>query len=97
MALQEHPTNPFTISKLQDQEICEFYVVQERRATNSKARKLFVGRAWAFFSQARLLMEILFRELSFSLFIHDVCVNCTNFINAVIQLMHNARPSPSQY
>ena len=34
------PTNPFTISEPQDQEIVEFYVVQERRATDFVAPKL---------------------------------------------------------
>ena len=31
---------PFTISKSQNQEISEFYVVHKRRATDSKALKL---------------------------------------------------------
>ena len=34
------PTNPFTISEPQDQEIDEFYEVLERRAMDFKARKL---------------------------------------------------------
>ena len=38
-----NPTNPFTISKPRDQEICEFYVVQECRATDFEAPKLWKG------------------------------------------------------
>ena len=34
------PTNPFTILELEDQEISEFYVVQERRATDFGASQL---------------------------------------------------------
>ena len=34
------PTNPFTISKPRDQEICEFYVVQKRRTRDFEAPKL---------------------------------------------------------
>ena len=37
------PTNTFTISEPQDQEISEFYVVQDRRATDSEAPKLWKG------------------------------------------------------
>ena len=37
------PTNPFTIWVLRDQEIGEFYVVQERRATDLEAPKLWKG------------------------------------------------------
>ena len=32
-----NPTNTFTISEPQDQEISELYVVQDRRATDSEA------------------------------------------------------------
>ena len=34
-----YPTNPFTFVEAQDQEIGEFYVVQERRATDFKDPK----------------------------------------------------------
>ena len=37
------PRNPFSILEPQDQEIREFYVVQERRATNFEAPKLWKG------------------------------------------------------
>ena len=42
--MNTYPTNPFTILELSDQEIGEFYVVQERRATDFEAStKGFVG------------------------------------------------------
>ena len=41
--LWSYPTNPFSILEPQDQEIGEFYVVQERRATDLKAPKLWKG------------------------------------------------------
>ena len=48
--LSRFPTGPFTIFKHQDQEICELvYVVQERRATDSEALKLWKGRSGFFF------------------------------------------------
>ena len=34
------PTDPFTVLELQDQEIGEIYVAQERHVTNCKAQKL---------------------------------------------------------
>ena len=37
------PTSPFTILEPQDQEIGEFYVIQERRATDFEASKLWKG------------------------------------------------------
>ena len=37
---KEYPTDPFTILEPRDQEIAEFYFVQERRATDFEARKL---------------------------------------------------------
>ena len=37
------PTNPFTMLEPQDQEIGEFYVLQERRATDFEASKLWKG------------------------------------------------------
>ena len=37
------PTNPFTILEPRDQEIGEFYLVQERRATDFEAPKLGKG------------------------------------------------------
>ena len=39
----DRPTNPFTILEPQDQEIGEFYVVQERHMTDFKAPKLWMG------------------------------------------------------
>ena len=39
------PTNPFTILEHSDQEIGEFYVVQERRATDFEALKMWKGRS----------------------------------------------------
>ena len=42
-AVSTHPTNPFTILEPQDQEISEFYVVQERHTTDFKAPKLWMG------------------------------------------------------
>ena len=38
-----YPTNPFTILEPLDQEIGEFYVVQERHATDLDAPKLWKG------------------------------------------------------
>ena len=38
-----YPTNSFTILEPEDQEIGEFYVVQERRATDFEAPKLRKG------------------------------------------------------
>ena len=40
---QYNPTNLFTILKPQDQEIGEFYVVQECHATDFEAPKLWKG------------------------------------------------------
>ena len=37
------PTRPFTILEPQDQDIGEFYVVQERRTTDFEASKLWKG------------------------------------------------------
>ena len=37
---KHNPTNPFTILEPHDQEIDEFYLVQERRVTNFEAPKL---------------------------------------------------------
>ena len=41
--IYSRPTNTSTISELQDQEISEFYAVQERRATDFEAPKLGKG------------------------------------------------------
>ena len=40
-----HPTDPFTILVPQDQEIGQFYVGQERYATDFEAPKLRKGRS----------------------------------------------------
>ena len=40
LASSKYPTNPFTISELQDQEIGGFYVVHRRRVTDLKVPKL---------------------------------------------------------
>ena len=40
---RESPTNPFIILEPRDQEIGEFYVVEERRATDFEAPKLWKG------------------------------------------------------
>ena len=40
-ATASFPTNPFTMLELQDKEIVEFYVVQERRATDFEAPELW--------------------------------------------------------
>ena len=40
-----NPTNLFTILGPHDQEIGEYYVVQERRATDFEAPKLWKGRS----------------------------------------------------
>ena len=39
-SLESYPTNPSTIVEPEDQEIGEFYVVQEHRATDFEASKL---------------------------------------------------------
>ena len=39
-----NPTGPFTILELEDQEIREFYEVQERRSKDFEAPKLWKGR-----------------------------------------------------
>ena len=39
------PTDPFTTLTLQDQEIGEVYVVQERRTTDFEAPKLWKGHS----------------------------------------------------
>ena len=44
------PTGPFTNFEPQDQEIGEFYVIQERRTTNFEAQKLWKGRLGSFHS-----------------------------------------------
>ena len=41
---KKFPTDIFTIPEPQDQEIGEFFVVQERRATDYEAPKLWKGR-----------------------------------------------------
>ena len=41
-----NPTDSFTISQIKDQEISEFNVFSERRATNYKAPRLWKGRSW---------------------------------------------------
>ena len=40
---ESNPTSPFTILKLQDQDIGEFYVVQERRAIGFGCSKVLRG------------------------------------------------------
>ena len=40
---RRNPTNPFTFLEPRDQEIDEFYLVQERRATDFEAPKLGKG------------------------------------------------------
>ena len=41
----DFPTDPFTILELHDQDIGEFYVVQEGRMTDFEASKLRKGRS----------------------------------------------------
>ena len=41
--LTEYPTNPLTFLEPRDQEIGEFYVAQEHRATDIEAPKLWKG------------------------------------------------------
>ena len=42
---QTYPTDPFSISEPQNQEIAEFYLVQERRKTDFEAPKLWKDRS----------------------------------------------------
>ena len=49
------PTGPFTILEPKDQEIGEFYEVQERRATDIEAPKLGKGGEFLSRSRSRLI------------------------------------------
>ena len=54
LAAYIYPTSPFTILEPQDQDIVEFYVVQERRATDFKAPKLWKGLSGASSTELRM-------------------------------------------
>ena len=60
------PTDPFTISEPRDQEIVDFYVVQDRRTTDFEAQKLRKGR-----SGQTLRAPQMFSECTRSLDLHS--------------------------
>ena len=62
--MKEQPTDLFTILKLQNQEIGEFYAVPERRAPDFEASKLRKGRSGASQTRERL------RRLSLPMLLH---------------------------
>ena len=51
MGLLACPTDLFTVSEPQNQEMDEYHVVQERRATHSEAPKLWKDRSGGFLSR----------------------------------------------
>ena len=62
--LDSFPTNPFPILAPRDQEIGELYVVQDRRATDFEATKLWKGSSGDFNKWITIVYEHLTKPLT---------------------------------